>query len=103
MTKTRPSDPISTTTSELPFKSFLFPLDHHLVLTTRNQILCWDAQGVDTTFRSSSGGILATKEFKDGGDKIAIADSQVILIHDYKGGYSKTHRLKGSDASGRSQ
>ncbi|KAL9080873.1 MAG: hypothetical protein Q9157_000477 [Trypethelium eluteriae] len=75
--------------------NFEFPLDYYLSITTENRILSWDANDLRTIFQSKSGGILSAKAIEDGGSKLAVADSQVVLLHDYERGSSKTYNLKG--------
>ena len=50
-------------------------------------------------FRSGSGGIVAAKKTADGAGLLAVADSEVVLLHDIKKGMQKSYRLKGTDVS----
>ncbi|KAF2229629.1 hypothetical protein EV356DRAFT_376187 [Viridothelium virens] len=79
--------------------NFEFPLDYYLSITTENRILSWDANDLRTIFQSKSGGILSAKAIEDGGSKLAVADSQVVLLHDYERGSSKTYNLKGRSSA----
>ncbi|KAF2141077.1 uncharacterized protein K452DRAFT_272899, partial [Aplosporella prunicola CBS 121167] len=83
--------------AEPPAQRFAFPKDHHLVVTTQQNVLSWDARGLTRAFTSGSGGIHAAKEAKDGSNLLAIADSQVVLLHDTNRGMEKSYRLKGTD------
>ena len=68
---------------------FLFPPAHHLVVVTEQNVLTWDTTGVRRTFSSSSNGILAAKEAHHGSGTLAIADSQVVLLHQVERGNGK--------------
>ncbi|KAJ9660010.1 hypothetical protein H2201_007115 [Coniosporium apollinis] len=80
-------------------RAFSFPSSHHLIVTTDEHVLAWDAQGLRSIFSSASGGILAAKEAKDGNGLLAIADSQVVLLHDINRGKERSYRLRSTDAS----
>jgi len=69
---------------------------HHLVIATEKAVLCLDKDGLVSIFTSSSSGILAAKEAKDGRGTLAIADSQVVVLHNVEKG-DKSYRLKGTD------
>jgi len=73
-----------------------FPDSHHLVIATEKAVLCLDRDGLVSIFTSSSSGILAAKEAKDGRGTLAIADSQVVVLHNVEKG-DKSYRLKGTD------
>lgn len=79
-----------------PTAPFEFPDSHHLVVTTEKRVLCLDKDGLSNVFTSSSSGILAAKEAKDGRGALAIADSQVVVLHNLEKG-DKSYRLKGTD------
>jgi hypothetical protein len=74
-----------------------FPHDHHLLVTTENHVCCWNVRGLTSVFKSSSGGILASREAKDGSGKLAVADSQTVLLHDVSKGMDRSYRLKGTE------
>jgi hypothetical protein len=80
-----------------PPASFVFPADHHLVITTEQRVLSYDESGLHKIFWSGSSGILAAKEAGDGSGTLAIADSQVVVLHRVEGGMEKSYRLKGTD------
>jgi hypothetical protein len=77
--------------------SFVFPSDYHLVITTECHVLSYDATGLHNIFRSGSSGILAAKEARDGSGTLAIADSQVVVLHRVERGMEKSYRLKGTE------
>ena len=53
-------------------------------------------------FHSGSGGIVAAKKLSGDDDgSLAIADSQVVILHDIKKGMQKSYRLKGSEVQSR--
>jgi hypothetical protein len=74
-----------------------FPPSHHLIITTNKNIYSWDSRGLSGLFRSGSEGIVAAKKAKDGSGILAVADSQVVVLHDVKRGMERSYRLKGAD------
>jgi len=76
---------------------FNFPSDHHLVITTEQHVLSFDHRGLHKIFKSGSSGILASKEAVDGSGTLAIADSQVVVLHQVEKGMEKSYRLKGTE------
>jgi hypothetical protein len=76
--------------------SFVFPADHHLVITTERHVLSYNKGGLHQIFRSDSNGILAAKEARDGSGTLAIADSQIVVLHRVEYGMEKSYRLKGT-------
>ena len=76
---------------------FAFPQTNHLIITTTRGVFSWSSHGVTECFRSSSEGIVAARKANDGTGLLAIADSQVVLLHDINKGMQKSYRLKGSD------
>ncbi|KAF2837025.1 hypothetical protein M501DRAFT_938708, partial [Patellaria atrata CBS 101060] len=70
------------TTKQPNTATFTFPTNDHLVIITQRHVLNWDAKGISKVFLSASEGILAAKESKDGSGTLAIADSQVVVLHD---------------------
>ena len=77
--------------------AFAFPPHHRLIITTMKGVYSWDILGVAEIFRSGSEGIVAAKKLKSEKDMLAIADSQVVVLHEVKGGTQKSYRLKGSE------
>jgi hypothetical protein len=80
---------------------FTFPNDHHLVITTEQHVLSYDNNGLKSIFKSGSGGILSAKEAGDGSGTLAIADSEVVVLHQVERGMERSYRLKGTDVSSR--
>ncbi len=74
-----------------------FPEKYHLNVTTEKRVHAWYSSGVREAFASRDGGIVTTREAKDGSGILAIADSQIVLLHDAKGHTNKRYKLKGSD------
>ena len=73
---------------------FKFPTNSHLLITCPSRIFSWDARGINTIFRSSKSGIAAAREAKDGSGVLAIADKQVVVLHDTKRGQEKSWGLE---------
>jgi hypothetical protein len=76
-----------------------FPSAHHLIIVTEREVLSWNEQTLRKVFTSSSSGILAAKEANDGSQTLAVADSQVVVLHQVDKGMEKSYRLKGTDVS----
>ena len=76
-----------------------FPLSNRLIITTKKGVYIWDAHGIIEVFRSGSEGIAAAKRIVIGNEMLAVADSQVVVLHDISGGLQRSYRLKGSDVS----
>jgi hypothetical protein len=81
------------------YDQFAFPSDHHLIITTEQHVISYDRNGLNRIFKSGSSGILAAKQTKDGSGTLAIADSQVVLLHQVERGMERSYRLKGTDVS----
>lgn len=71
----------------------------HLIVTTTKGVFTWGNQGVKEIFTSGSGGIAAARRVKNGGSLLAVADSQVVILHDTRKGMQKSYKLRGSDVS----
>lgn len=69
-----------------------------LFVTTSTKVAVWDAEGCNAVFTSGSEGIVAAKRAKDG-SVLAIADSQVVMLHKIEDGQDKSYRLKGTQVS----
>jgi hypothetical protein len=87
-------------TASSPFR---MPSNQHLLITTQKQVLSWDCNGIDSIFESGSEGILAARQAKDDQALLAIADSQVVILHNAAGRHERTYRLKGTDVGTSSQ
>ena len=42
---------------------------------------------------------MAAKRVASGGEMLAVADSEVVILHEFNGGLQKSYRLKGSEVS----
>jgi len=73
-----------------------FPPQNSLVITTTTGVYVWDVYGVTEIFRSGSEGIVAAKKLTSCNGMLAVADSQVVVLHEIQGGTQKSYRLKGS-------
>lgn len=76
---------------------FSFPPSNRLIITTGKGVYIWDVYGISEIFRSGSEGIVAAKKIASSREMLAIADSQVVVLHDISGGMQRSYRLKGSD------
>ncbi|MCJ1285958.1 hypothetical protein MMC26_005300 [Xylographa opegraphella] len=73
------------------------PITHQVVVTSTRGVYSWTNAGVTELFRSGSGGIVAATKASDDKDLIAVADRQVVILHDVKKGMHQSYRLKGAD------
>ncbi|KAI9681998.1 MAG: hypothetical protein M1817_000052 [Caeruleum heppii] len=74
--------------------SVWFPDAHILVVTTVHGVFAWQAGKVSNIFRSGSGGIVAAKQLPDGSGTLAVADSEVVILHDTTRKTARSYRLK---------
>ena len=77
--------------------TFEFPGDTHLLVTTPSQISALDTNGVHAVFRSSKGGIVATREAQDGFGILSVADRHVEVLHDTRRGQEKSWGLEAGE------
>ncbi|OCL01606.1 hypothetical protein AOQ84DRAFT_393547, partial [Glonium stellatum] len=71
---------------------------YHLLIVTHSGILAWNQTSLTRIFSSgSSGGILAAKKAANETGLLAIADSQVIILHDVQRGRDKNYCFKGAE------
>lgn len=78
---------------------FSFPPSNRLIITTKKGVYIWDVYGITEIFRSGSEGIVAAKKVANGSEMLAVADSQVVVLHDINRGMQRSYRLKASDVS----
>ena len=76
---------------------FPFPPSNRLIITTTKGVYVWDVYGISEIFRSGSEGIIAARKVAGSSEMLAVADSQVVVLHEISGGVQKSYRLKGSD------
>ena len=77
--------------------AFSFPDSDQLIITTPRSVFVWSKDGILPVFQSATQGIVAARWMAKGGKLLAVADSQVVLLHDMKKGNERTYKLKGSD------
>lgn len=77
--------------------AFSFPDSHQLIVTTPRSVFVWSKDGILPVFQTTTNGIVAARKTAEGGEVLAVADSQVVLLHDMKKGNERTYKLKGSD------
>ena len=81
--------------------AFNFPGSHQLIITTPKSIFIWSRNGILPVFQSGTGGIVAARKAGKHRELLAVADSQVVLLHDMKRGSKRSYKLKGSDVRAR--
>ncbi|RPA83450.1 WD40 repeat-like protein [Ascobolus immersus RN42] len=67
-----------------------------LFVSTASKVSVWDGYTCTRIFSSASEGIVIAKRAKDG-SALAIADSQVVVLHKVEEGQPMSYRLKGSE------
>lgn len=78
---------------------FSFPPSNRLIITTTKGVYRWDIYGITEIFRSGSEGIVAAKQVAGSSEMLAVADNQVVVLHDINRGMQKSYRLRGSEVS----
>ena len=78
-------------------KPTLFPPSYRLIVTTTRGVYAWDMDGVTELFRSGSEGIVAARKLTGHSEILAVADSQVVILHDINKGMQRSYRLKGTE------
>ena len=73
------------------------PTFRHLIVTTTKGVFTWGSHGVVEIFHSGSGGIIAARKARNGSSLLAVADSQVVVLHDTRKGMQKSYKLRGTD------
>lgn len=76
---------------------FSFPPSQQLIVTTTSGVFVWDMNGLTEIFRSGSEGIVAAKKVGTDNGVLAVADSQVVVLHNIEKGMQRSYRLKGSE------
>ncbi|KAJ6256715.1 hypothetical protein Dda_8581 [Drechslerella dactyloides] len=81
--------------SEAPSKS-----DWKVIVTTATKVNVWNGvnERYDTVFTSGTEGIVSAKLAKEG-NVLAVAGSQVVLLHKIEKGQQQSYKLKGADAT----
>ncbi|KAF8471676.1 WD40-repeat-containing domain protein [Kalaharituber pfeilii] len=69
-----------------------------LFLATATKVCVWDGLLCATVFTSGSEGILAAKRSKDG-SFLAVADSQIVVLHKVEQGQHRSYPLKSADGA----
>ena len=113
-TRTRTATLLSKQQQPSPTAPFDDDPQWKLFITTNSKICAWDRSGCEPIFTSSSRGIVAAKRAQDGkaplvlrpdiwkaltsllGSVLAIADAQVVMLHQMKDGQDKSYRLRGT-------
>ncbi|KAL8782120.1 MAG: hypothetical protein Q9213_005690 [Squamulea squamosa] len=78
----------------VPFK---FLHTHHLVITTAQGLYTCGSHGITEIFRSGSKGIVAAKQASSGSGILAVADDQLVILHDVRNGMQSSYRLRSAD------
>ena len=74
-----------------------FPLVRRLFVTTRRSVYTWDANSVSECFRSGSAGILVARRVGQDGHLLAVADAEVVVLHDTTKEMDRSYKLKSTD------
>ena len=73
------------------------PTTNQVIVTSTRGVYSWTNTGTSELFRSGSDGIVAATKASDDKDLIAVADRQVVILHNVKKGMHQSYRLKGAD------
>ncbi len=97
----RPTKAAAKTPSAKPApNASWFPKSLELVVTTNKHVYSWTAAGVADLFRSGSAGILVARRVGSDGHLLAVADAEVVILHDTRQKADKSYRLKRADVLG---
>ena len=91
--------PQSMVLDEQDLTNIEIPSSYQLLVTTSRGVFSWTSSGLCEIFRSGSGGIVGAKKICGNEDLLAVADSQVVVLHNVKAGMQQSYRLKGTDVS----
>ena len=91
--------PRFTTQNGQELANTAIPSSYQVLVTTSRGVYSWASSGICEVFRSGSGGIVGAKKLSGDGDLLAVADSQVVVLHNVKAGMQQSYRLKGTDVS----
>ena len=70
------------------------PSSQDLIVTTTKGVYAWDCNGAVEMFSSRSEGIVTAKRVQAGKEMLAVADSQLVILHDCERGTQRTYRLR---------
>ena len=77
-------------------------LGQDLSVVTPKNVYTWSRQGVARVFESRRDSIVSAKRNTVEGDLIAVADGQVVFLHDIRAGSRYSHRFKEEEQACRS-
>lgn len=78
---------------------FKFSRRHHLIITTAEGVYTYGSHGATEIFKSGSQGIVAAKQASNGARILAVADDQLVVLHDVHKGMRRSYRLRSADVS----
>ena len=70
---------------------------HHLIVTTAVGVYSWSNRGSAEIFSSNSKGIVTSRNMKTDKEFLAVADSEIVILHDIEKGMQRTYRLRNED------
>jgi hypothetical protein len=90
--------PINLEPSGSPESSSNFKFtSHDLIVTTTKGVYVWNGVGTVELFSSGSSGIVTATKVQIEKDLLAVADSQVVILHDLEQGMQQTYKLRRED------
>jgi hypothetical protein len=76
------------------------PFKHNLFIATPNSIYLHSQAGDKVLFQcDSSNGIVNALASRDNNGLLAVADSQIVILHDTARNRDRKHKLKGGDVT----
>ncbi|KAL8635692.1 MAG: hypothetical protein Q9228_006844, partial [Teloschistes exilis] len=78
-------------------ETFKFPNNYHLIVTTAHSVYTCGSHGITEIFKSGSNGIVAAKRASNGSGVLAVADDQLVILHDVRRGMRRSYRLRSAD------
>lgn len=80
-----------------PISDSSVPSSHELIVTTTEGVYSWDHYETVKIFSSRSKGIVAAKRVQANKEMMAVADSHLVILHDFEEGMQRTYRLRRED------
>ncbi|KAL8731800.1 MAG: hypothetical protein Q9181_004177 [Wetmoreana brouardii] len=76
---------------------FKFPKHSHLIVCSSQGVYTYGSHGITEIFKSGSRGIVTAKRASTRFRILAVADDQIVILHDVRKGMRRSYRLKSAD------
>ena len=79
--------------------SLAIPVGYRLTVITSSGVYVCDYDGMTEIFHSDSEGIVAAQRLANDRKMLAVADSQVVVLHGFEGDTQRSYKLRGSEVN----